>query len=71
MIAYATSRLVCKEKGLTKSETCRERAQRTLSARDGAKDGPSRKRYVLMVAAWLDLAEEQDWLDGQVSPIEK
>jgi hypothetical protein len=26
------------------------------------------KRYKRMEAAWLALAEEQDWLDGEVPP---
>jgi hypothetical protein len=29
---------------------------------------PTRSRYKRMEAAWRALAEEQDWLDGQVAP---
>ena len=29
---------------------------------------PTRSRYKRMEAAWRALAEEQDWLDGEVAP---
>jgi hypothetical protein len=31
-------------------------------------DEPTHKRYKRMEAAWRALAEEQDWLDGEISP---
>ena len=33
-----------------------------------ATDEPMHHRYKRMEAAWRALAEEQDWLDGEVSP---
>ncbi|MGE5159543.1 MAG: hypothetical protein ACM3OF_15510 [Gemmatimonas sp.] len=48
----------------TNAQNCAEMAER-------AKDEPTYKRYKRMEAAWLALAEEQDWLDGEISPIEK
>ena len=33
---------------------------------EAAESDPAKKRYRRMAAAWLDLAEEQDWLDGQM-----
>jgi hypothetical protein len=55
----------------TKGEAYRENAANASQLAAEAEDGPSRKRYVRMAAAWLDLAEEQDCLDGQVPPVEK
>jgi hypothetical protein len=46
----------------TNAENCAELALR-------APDGPSRARYERMEAAWLALAQEQDWLDGEVDPV--
>ena len=33
-----------------------------------ANDEPTRKRYRRMEAGWRELAKEQDWLDGVVTP---
>jgi hypothetical protein len=33
-----------------------------------ASEGPLHLRYKRMEQAWLALASEQDWLDGQVRP---
>lgn len=35
---------------------------------EAAKDDPTHNRYKRMAAAWLALAEEQDWLDGEMPP---
>jgi hypothetical protein len=50
------------------SEMYRENAANASQLAMEAKEEPSRKRYMRMAAAWLDLAEEQDWLDGQAPP---
>lgn len=55
----------------SKSETYRENAFNAAEFASQAKDEPSRKRYERMHTAWLALAEEQDWLDGEVPPVEK
>ena len=34
-----------------------------------AKDEPTRKRFKRMEVAWLALADQQDWLDGEQSPL--
>lgn len=39
-----------------------------LAAGEPSKESPAYKRYKRMEAAWLALAEEQDWLDGEVPP---
>ena len=36
---------------------------------EAAQGEPAYNRYKLMELAWLALAEEQDWLDGEVSPV--
>jgi hypothetical protein len=47
---------------LENAENCAQLAER-------AADEPTHKRYKRMEAAWRALAEEQDWLDGQVPPV--
>ncbi len=49
---------------LDNAENCAQLAER-------ATDEPAHKRYKRMEAAWRALAEEQDWLDGEVSPVRK
>jgi len=47
---------------LENAENCGQLAER-------AGDEPTHRRYKRMEAAWRALAEEQDWLDGQVPPV--
>ena len=47
---------------LENAENCAQLAER-------AADEPTHKRYKRMEAAWRALAEEQDWLDGEVPPV--
>ena len=49
---------------LDNAENCAQLAER-------AKDEPTNRRYKRIEAAWRALAEEQDWLDGEVSPARK
>jgi hypothetical protein len=51
------------------SDTFRENAQNCADKAENTKDEPSYKRFKRMEAAWLVLAEEQDWLDGEISPV--
>lgn len=46
---------------LDNAENCAQLAER-------AGDEPTHNRFKRMEAAWRALAEEQDWLDGEVSP---
>jgi len=55
---------------MRQSEIYRENADNCAQLAEGAKLDASFKRYKRMEAAWLALAEEQDWLDGERSPIE-
>lgn len=52
---------------MTKSEDYRENARNCAELAAQAKDELARNRYKRMEAAWLALAEEQDWLDGALS----
>ena len=49
------------QKYLENAENCNELAE-------AAKDAPARARYRRMADAWLALAREQEWLDGEVPP---
>ena len=46
-----------------------ENAENCAQLAERASDNPTHKRYKRMEAAWRALAEEQDWLDGEVSPV--
>jgi hypothetical protein len=52
----------------TKSDEYRENARNCAELATDAKNEPARNRYKRMEAAWLALAEEQDWLDGKKAP---
>jgi hypothetical protein len=41
-----------------------------LAEGEPSRDGPAYKRYRRMEAAWRALAEEQEWLDGEIPPVE-
>ena len=52
------------------SEIFRENAENCaqLAEAERTEDGPAFRRYKRMEAAWRALAEEQEWLDGEVAP---
>ena len=53
---------------MTQSDTYRQNAENCLQMAERAKDQPTFKRYWRMAQAWIALAHEQDWLDGEISP---
>jgi hypothetical protein len=53
---------------MKQSEIFRENAENCAHLAEGANDEPAFHRYKRMEAAWRALANEQDWLDGEVSP---
>lgn len=53
---------------MTQSETYRQNAENCLQLAERAKDQPAFKRYWRMSQAWIALAHEQDWLDGEIPP---
>jgi hypothetical protein len=46
-----------------------ENADNCAQLAERAADQPTYHRYKRMEAAWRALAEEQDWLDGEVPPV--
>jgi hypothetical protein len=53
---------------MKQSEIFRENAENCLQLAERAGEDPSFRRYSRMAQAWTALAEEQDWLDGEISP---
>jgi hypothetical protein len=53
---------------MKQSEIFRENAENCAHLAEGAVNEPASHRYMRMEAAWRALADEQDWLDGKVSP---
>ena len=56
---------------MKQSQHFRENADNCAQLAERAKDEPASKRYKRMEEAWRALAEEQDWLDGEVSPVHR
>jgi hypothetical protein len=52
---------------IKQSEAFRENAENCAHLAEAADDEPRFLRYKSMEAACLALADEQDWLDGEVS----
>ena len=52
---------------IKKSDIYRQNADNCSQLAEVAQDEAAHKRYKRMEAAWLALAEEQDWLDGEPS----
>jgi hypothetical protein len=53
---------------MKQSEIFRENADNCAHLAEGVDSEPVFNRYKRMEAAWRALADEQDWLDGEVSP---
>ena len=53
---------------MKQSEIFRENAENCAHLAESAISEPAFNRYKRMEAAWRALANEQDWLDGEVSP---
>ena len=47
-------------------QTFRENAENCLRLAEGKSDDPSFKRFQRMAAGWHALADEKDWLDGEL-----
>jgi hypothetical protein len=54
---------------MKQSEQFLENADNCAQLAEHAPDEPTRHRYKRMEAAWRALADEQDWLDGEVPPV--
>ena len=51
---------------LENAENCAQ-----LAEGEPTTDSPAYKRYRRMEAAWRALAEDEEWLDGEIPPIPK
>jgi len=56
------------EDTMKQSQHFLENADNCAQLAERATDPPTRLRFKRMEAAWRALAEEQDWLDGEVAP---
>jgi len=53
---------------MKQSDLFRENAENCLHLAERAEAEPMFRRYMRMAQSWMALAQEQDWLDGEVSP---
>jgi hypothetical protein len=53
---------------IKQSDIYRQNAENCMQMAEAAEGEPAYNRFKRMEAAWLALAEEQDWLDGEPSP---
>ena len=56
---------------MKQSETYWQNAENCAYLAEGAANEPTWQRYKRMEAAWRALADEQEWLDGEPSPVRK
>jgi hypothetical protein len=54
---------------MKQSKLYRQNAENCANLAEGAANEPTRQRYKRMEAAWRALADEQDWLDGELSSV--
>lgn len=54
---------------MKQSDHFRENAENCQRLAERAPDHPTYLRYKRMEDAWLSLADEQDWLDGETPPL--
>ncbi|MBV8924157.1 MAG: hypothetical protein JOZ74_02185 [Bradyrhizobium sp.] len=54
---------------MKQSDIFRENAENCLQLAERAEGQPAFRRYSRMAQAWHALALEQDWLDGEISPL--
>ena len=62
---------LAEEDAMKQSDHFRENAENCAQLAERAPNEATHKRYKRMEAAWLALAEEQDWLDGEASTAKK
>jgi len=56
---------------MKQSDLYRENAENCLQLAERSEGQPAFRRYSRMAMAWRALAFEQDWLDGEVSPLSR
>ena len=52
---------------MKQSDILRQNAENYLKLAEGRLDAPSFKRFQRMATSWYALADEQDWLDGEIA----
>lgn len=55
---------------MKQSDVFRENAENCMKLAEAAVNDASRNRFKRMEAAWLALADEQDWLDGELASLD-
>jgi hypothetical protein len=53
---------------MKQSDMFRENAENCAQLAEATTSEPAFQRYKRMEASWRALADEQDWLDGEISP---
>ena len=53
---------------MKRSDALRQNADNCRQLAERAEGEPAYRRYMRMAQAWMALANEQDWLDGEVPP---
>jgi hypothetical protein len=66
--ACAIAVLQQKQDTMKQSEIFRDNAENCAHLAESADNEPAFHRYKRMEAAWRALADEQDWLDGEIAP---
>ena len=54
---------------MKQSDLLRDNAECFLYLAERAEGQRAFSRYMRMAQAWMALADEQDWLDGEISPL--
>ncbi|MET3912480.1 hypothetical protein ABID59_006851 [Bradyrhizobium sp. S3.3.6] len=54
---------------MKQSDIFRDNAENCLQLAERSEGQPAYNRYSRMADAWMALAKEQDWLDGEVPPV--
>jgi hypothetical protein len=54
---------------MKQSDIFRENADNCLQLAERAEGQPASRRFSRMAKAWTALAQEQDWLDGEIPPL--
>jgi hypothetical protein len=54
---------------MKQSDIFRDNADNCLQLAERSEGQPTYKRYSRMAEAWRALANEQDWLDGEIPPL--
>lgn len=54
---------------MKQSDIFRDNADNCLQLAERSEGQPAYRRYLRMADAWTALANEQDWLDGEIPPV--